>query len=187
MFNQLVQRAAPLLARLGRGPNQARMLGQKAMQLDNPAFLEDDPKQQPQQQQTAPGADLQRGWVPAMLKQLGVDTFNDRFNAVNGSAPSPETFAGRFQPAVDNPLAQMPGPMAQANPFPLPPPQASGSPFPAPQDMQGYNPHVGDMADLEQSKTAGMTNARQVFDPATGGMMNDFYSKSLPSFFKLFG
>jgi hypothetical protein len=79
-------------------------------------------------------------------------------------------------------------PTGNGNPFPTPLGQETGSnanPFPrpigTPMGIPGQNPQVGNMAD--PSQLGGNLRARQVLDPATGTMMNDFYSKSFPPFF----
>jgi hypothetical protein len=107
-------------------------------------------------------------------------------HAGDWSPPVPQVPQGRWaglEGAPETSSVNRPAPQPQGNPFPTP---MNGNPFPTPigtpeKAIPGMNPHVGNMADPAQLE--GALKARQVMDPATGAMMNDFYAKSFPSFF----
>lgn len=189
-------RAAPFMSRLlnsaQRFAPQGPSLVNKAAQLQVPDMLVDEPGTATKKAATS-GGDVMHGVVPALMQRMGIDTFNDRFNAAEGSLKPPPaaSFNDRFNAAGDWSTWDMgapPGPAVSAQSRNVIDAGQQGNPFPAPNGIRGYNPHVGDMADYAMSEAAGMNKARQVLDPATGTMMNDFYAKSIfPSFYKPFG
>jgi hypothetical protein len=73
------------------------------------------------------------------------------------------------------PSANVPMPTPRPNiPGAARPPMPQPRPPSAPSPIPGYNPNVGNMADPSMMK--GNLQARQILDPATGQMMNDFYT-----------
>jgi len=241
MYGQILQRAGPLLARLAQTNTQSAggfgALGKTigmgtaaagAISNVDSATDASNAFAQPEAPKSSSG-DLQRGWVPALMKRMGIDPRASGGGAGGGggggwgngpSGVTPPLYNANGvdisehnkrppMPASEGiwdmgapPPGQFPNaPPAQGqrqgNPFPtpmngnpFPDPNANaaqGNPFPNPNaNGNGFNPHVGNMADMGASEGRfgdGM-KARQVFDPATGTMQNDFYSKSFPDFFR---
>lgn len=174
MYGQVLTRAIPLLQRLAKGGSGLGFGGaSKINQLhtdvgDRMTNLAAGGIQPPQ-----PGPFMGQPQTPPAGPNAKPATFDQRFGF---AAPQAGTSDAQHWPKL--PMPQPPN--IQGNPFPTP---MNGNPFPdpnanGPQGPRGYNPHVGNMSDAGAN-----TNARQVMDPASGQMMNDFYSKSFPSFF----
>lgn len=189
MWNSIIQRAAPYVAELARGSKRFAPLVAKLPNFPQPDDMlsSGSPSARPRAPENG---DLMPGMVPAIMKRMGIDTFDQRFNG-DGSKPG-ASFDERFGPnwgfmPSPVPPAQPDAMSAAARAFPAPIGSApQGNPFPQPIGIAGMNENVGNMAD--PSMLSGNLKARQVIDPASGQMMNDFYSKSLaPSFFRPFG
>lgn len=89
--------------------------------------------------------------------------------------------APQQQPAVNVPLPQ-PRPTFASVPLPQPKPVSLPvslyPPNPGPSRPPGYNPAAGDMANPDMLSQDGL-QARQVLDPVTGKMLNDYFTNSL--------
>jgi hypothetical protein len=189
MFPQILQRAMPLLQRLAQSNaggfagmgNKINMIGNDM--ADRMQAIQNLP--QAHQGPAAPAPVMGQPQQPPM-------SFTDRFPGANAFKPAESGAADAQHWPGPAPQPQAaPRPQPQGNPFPTP---LNGNPFPLPQGYnaafpnpnangpkgpEGYNPNVGNM-----SAPNGEPKARQVLDPATGQMMNDFYTKSFPSFFR---
>lgn len=104
--------------------------------------------------------------------------FWQRFSAATSGVPTRGLeSAGLLSPSAAAPVAPDPtvAPAASAGPsVPVPRPRPADAPFSIP----GMNDAVGNLADPQMSYASlgSDTKARQIFDPVTGQMMNDFYT-----------
>lgn len=167
MIQQLLNNPAVMatLSRIGpimRGANMGAMsapISGDILRNMAPAIQQRMQAAQPQSATSLPDAGIGNGYA---IPQNPNDRVSDAFKALG---PQPSVPMPRPRP---QPMDEFSGGGSYAQAFPTP----VGD---APRNIPGFNPNVGNMADPSQM-IYGPLAARQVMDPATGNMMNDFYN-----------